>query len=384
MQDNQAQTIKAALVSTTTQAVIQALGGDEQARFVGGCVRNVVRGAPVNDIDIATIHPPDTVLKKLERHGIKALPTGIKHGTVTAVIDETNIEITTLRFDIKTDGRHAEVSFTQDWLADAQRRDFTMNTLLADTQGRLYDPLGQGLTDAKAGHVRFVGDAQARIQEDYLRILRFFRFQALYGKGAPDQAAVHACEKYAGALASLSRERVTQEFTKLLTARTAASVLHMMADHNILSPCFAHTHWQDVERFYAAQDACEAVDLTARLYALRMPAHVIEATFALPNAAKRKLARLHRVEDRPLDSRQTIKEALYSYGREVVLQAYLLKAGPADKHMITLIRTWDIPACPITGTDLIAEGYREGAVLGAELKRREEIWIKKGFNESDP
>src|ERR1700743_2625281 len=170
-----------------TLAVMNALG---DARFVGGVVRNALLGKPVDDIDIATPLTPDEVTKRLQASKLKAVPTGIEHGTITAVSNGRPFEVTTLRRDVATDGRRAVVAFTTDWSEDAERRDFRLNALYLDMQGRLYDPVGQGGADARAGRVIFVGDAAPRIREDYLRILRFFRFHAWYGRGAPDAAGL--------------------------------------------------------------------------------------------------------------------------------------------------------------------------------------------------
>jgi poly(A) polymerase len=230
------------MISPESRAVFSALqnkAAHPQVLFVGGCVRNAVLGLPPGDCDLATIHPPFEVTRRLEDVGIKVVPTGIDHGTVTAVVDGKPFEITTLRRDVETDGRHAVVSFTQDWSLDAQRRDFTINTLLADGAGNLYDPTGDGLSDLEAGRVVFVGDPVQRIAEDYLRILRFFRFYAFYGRGRPDAAALAACRAAAGKIADLSRERVTQEILKIIAADGAADILEIMAAQNVMKD-FVH------------------------------------------------------------------------------------------------------------------------------------------------
>ncbi|MCG8506772.1 MAG: CCA tRNA nucleotidyltransferase, partial [Sphingomonadales bacterium] len=204
------------LADAAVTRVVAALGANN-CRFVGGAVRNTLLGEPVTDIDIATRLEPDAVIARLEAAEIKAVPTGLKHGTVTAVAEGHAIEVTTLRHDVETDGRHAKVAFTDDWQADAARRDFTFNALYAAPDGTLYDYFG-GLDDLKAGHVRFIGDAEARITEDALRILRFFRFHAHYGAGGMDAAGLDACAALAGRLDILSVERVRDELLKLLAA----------------------------------------------------------------------------------------------------------------------------------------------------------------------
>src|SRR5665213_1315156 len=216
-----------------TRAVMAALG-DGNARFVGGCVRDALLGRPVLDIDIATKLPPDEVTRRLEAAGIRAVPTGLAHGTVTAVLKPRHFEITTLRRDVETFGRHARVAFTDDWAEDAGRRDFTMNALYLGADGAVFDPIG-GLADLRTGYVRFVGDAGRRIDEDVLRLLRFYRFYAHYGKGEADEAARDAARERAPLLPSLSAERVAAEMLKLLAAPDPLPVLALMREDGVLA-----------------------------------------------------------------------------------------------------------------------------------------------------
>ena len=223
------------MAAAATQQVMAALSADgAEVRFVGGCVRDSVLKRPIKDVDIATHDPPERVMALLAQAGIKVIPTGLAHGTVTAIIDKAHFEITTLREDVETFGRHARVAFTNDWTADAARRDFTMNAMFADIQGRVYDPFG-GLLDLSEGHVRFVGDAMKRIDEDVLRLLRFFRFFAHYGRPAMDGQALTACRKLAPRLAELSGERVAGELIRLLQAPDPAAVLLVMKSEGILA-----------------------------------------------------------------------------------------------------------------------------------------------------
>jgi poly(A) polymerase len=212
-------------------AALRAEGAD--VRFVGGCVRDAVLKRAIKDVDIATHDPPERVMLLLEQAGIKAVPTGIEHGTVTAVTSSHHFEITTLRCDVETFGRKARVEFTDDWAADAARRDFTINALFADPDGRIYDPF-DGLLDLGAGRIRFVGDPRQRLEEDVLRLLRFFRFYAHYGKPPPDAGSLAACRIMAPNLPRLSGERVCGEFIKLLQATDPASVLLLMHGERIL------------------------------------------------------------------------------------------------------------------------------------------------------
>jgi poly(A) polymerase len=212
---------RAEWMSPEAEAVFDALearGGAECARYVGGCVRNAVMGEPVADVDIATTLTPEETVAALKAARIRAVPTGLEHGTVTAVRGGEPFEITTLRRDVETDGRRAVVAFTRDWSEDAERRDFTFNALYASRDGTLHDPTGRGLADAREGHVVFVGDPATRIREDYLRVLRFFRFYAWYGNGAPDPASLGACAALRAPVAQLAAERISKELLKLLAA----------------------------------------------------------------------------------------------------------------------------------------------------------------------
>ena len=221
-----------------TAAVLNALeaeGGPDCARFVGGCVRDALLGRPVSDVDIATTLPPDRVSRTLKAAGLRAVPTGVEHGTVTAVSGGRPFEITTLRRDVSTDGRRAVVAFTEDWLEDAERRDFTLNALYARRNGEVFDSSGRGVEDARAGRIVFMGDPVRRILEDHLRILRFFRFFAWFGRGEPDGPALAACAEHKGAIASLAAERISTELLKLLGADDPRRALRLMAQTGVLA-----------------------------------------------------------------------------------------------------------------------------------------------------
>ena len=226
------------MTAAPTRAVIDALeavGGPDSARFVGGCVRDAILKRPIGDIDIATPLTPDVVTRALTDAGLKAVPTGIEHGTVTAIADHKPFEITTLRRDVETDGRRAVVAFTGDWAEDAARRDFRLNALYLEPDGTLHDPTGGGIADAHAGRIVFVGDAETRIREDYLRILRFFRFSAWFGKGEPDAAGLTACATLKDGVQTLSGERVSKELLKLLAADDPRPAVRLMAASGVLS-----------------------------------------------------------------------------------------------------------------------------------------------------
>ena len=231
--------IPATVITPSVRKIFAALGGDSDTRMVGGCVRNALIGVPCGDIDIATKLLPQEVMKRLKAAGLKVIPTGIDHGTVTAVADKQGFEITTLRRDVATDGRRAVIAYTDDWAEDARRRDFTMNTLFADLSGKVYDPLGQGVRDLERRKIVFVGDPAERIKEDYLRVLRFFRFHGKYGKGAPDRAALRACAAASRNLKTLSKERVTQEILKILEVAKCPPVLSLMRANGLLKDVIA-------------------------------------------------------------------------------------------------------------------------------------------------
>ena len=355
-----------ALETVKIMDILNAGGDTPKALFVGGCVRHVLTGQPVTDIDIATTHTPETVQALFKNTNVKTIPTGIDHGTLTAVINKQALEITTLRKDIETDGRRAVVAYTDDWLEDANRRDFTMNTLLMDTSGNIFDPTGQGIADLTAGKVIFVGDPKQRIAEDYLRILRFFRFHALYGQGAPDATALNACAKAAEKILTLSRERITQEIFKILNSERFVSVLNLMIENDILNI------FPDADRDVLSPKQ----SLAAKLYTLRAD----EKYLIIPKALKREIKAITAIMAlAPLTTDHAIKTALYKQGRTATHQAYLIQTPDPSNETLQFIETWEIPTFPITGNDLIKNGQKPGPELGTRLKALEEEWIEGGF-----
>lgn len=378
------------MTAPDTAAVIKALGADK-ARFVGGCVRNMLLGLPVGDIDIATLHEPLAVMKILEKAGIKAVPTGIDHGTVTAVINKKHFEITTLRRDVETDGRRAVVAFTTDWKEDAQRRDFTINTLLADEQGNIYDPTSKGLKDIEARKVRFVSDPDERIAEDYLRILRFFRFYALYGKGKPDAAALKACAKAAKKISTLSKERITQEFFKILSVDNPADILGIMFENKVLKefsfPSYDAKFFKHTCEF---QNRYHLAFIAARLFCVAglKPANFkkMEKLLLVPKVFKKDIEALDGVLALPdLDNDHAVRVSVYKFGRTVTAQALMIELaqnrvtnGYAPKAL-KIIQKWDIPQLPIDGNDLMKAGIKKGPELGRALDKIESWWISQDF-----
>ena len=360
--------------------LLDALGADEGlTRYVGGAVRDELLKLPVSDIDLATRIRPAAVVERLEGAGIKAVPTGIAHGTVTAVSDGQPVEVTSLRRDVSTDGRRATVAFTDDWKEDAARRDFTLNALSADpATGEIFDYFG-GLDDLRARRVRFIGDAEARIAEDHLRILRFFRFHARFGSGAPDQAALDACTARANDLMALSRERIADELLKLLGMADPAPTVAVMLDHGILKPVLPEIEASALPllgRLMAAEQAA-GVDPAAlrRLAALLPPdpllAEKVAVRLKLSNKARKRLAC---AASRDLGSNPRV--LAYRVGIEGAVDRLLL-AG--DAPGAASLSSWKVPRLPIGGGMLIARGLTEGPAVARTLKRIEDRWVEAGF-----
>ena len=364
-------------------------GADEaQALFVGGCVRNALLGLPDTDIDIATRLTPAEATARLERAGIKVVPTGLAHGTVTAVTDGMTFEITTLRRDVETDGRHAVVAFTDDWREDAARRDFTMNTLLADSEGHVYDPLGHGIADAEAGRVIFVGDPAERIAEDYLRVLRFFRFHAWYGRGMPDQAGLESCQRAASKLGRLSRERTGGEIRRLLIADRAVSTLRLMFDHNVLKD-IPHLENDLVALqnliVFEGDEGCRSV--LTRLATLSgghpdaLP--ILEKFIVFSNAEKRIFNQIVLVAAQLVElSEKECRRAIFTHGddgRAGALIAIARKDGDGQPQLRRILRDWQPPLFPMTGDDVLRLGVPAGPRVGVLIVRVKMWWCDADF-----
>lgn len=377
------------MVDGPATPVMKVLGGYEaspKALFVGGCVRNHMLGEPVNDIDIATTHRPDIVMKMLLENGIRALPTGLEHGTVTAIIDDAHIEITTLRRDIDTDGRHAVISFTDKWEEDAQRRDFTINTLLCSVMGTLFDPTGQGLGHLDSRQIVFVGQPLQRISEDYLRILRFFRFYAQYSGGEIDADGLADCRASANMLTNLSKERITQEMTKIVMAKYGTQALRLMNDAGILKVLGIEKFKdKDFDNLKELQKRYDAEDVLTRFILLAgIKTKKYDSFLVLSNAQKKGIEDICAVYERlRFFGKRKIRELVYRYDNATVLQAYFLKVAVQGNHpdleIIDLARYWHKPVFTIGGEDLMRKGYSSGPELGKKLKALEEKWIKKDF-----
>ena len=360
-----------------TRAVLAALGGE--GRFVGGCVRDALLGRAIGDIDIATPLPPEEVIRRLDAAAIKAVPTGLAHGTVTAVVPPRHFEITTLRRDVETDGRHARVAFTSDWAADAARRDFTMNALFLDAEGHVFDPVG-GLADLRAGRVRFVGDAVTRIREDVLRLLRFYRFYAHYGRGAADETARAACRALAPLLPTLSVERVAAEMLKLLAAPDPLPTLRLMSEDGVLGTLLPEA--LRLDRLAALLPLEPVPDPLRRLGALVAgDPGALSERLRLSNEQRARLAALA-APPWPVDlagDDVAQRRALHRLGAELYRDLALLRAaegGARDRVPALLARAaqWQPLAFPLRGRDVTALGVRAGKEVGRLLAELEQWW----------
>lgn len=362
------------------ERLLDALGADEGlTRYVGGAVRDDLLDLPVSDVDLATRLAPDEVVQRLEAARIKAVPTGIDHGTVTAVSDGHPYEITTLRRDVETFGRRATVAFTTDWEEDAARRDFTINALSADPRtGEIFDYFG-GLDDLAARHVRFIGDALKRIAEDHLRILRYFRFHARFGAGEPDRAALEACTLRANDLMALSRERIADELLKLLALPDPSVTVGIMLDRGILKPVLpeiARERLPGLQNLIAAEQAAQIpADPLRRLAALlpRDPetAGGVAVRLKLSNKARKRLACAASE-----DLGATPEALAYRRGMECAVDRLLLAS---DANEAVRIAKWHPPRLPISGGALIERGLVEGPIVARTLRRIEERWLDAGF-----
>ena len=391
--------------SPETRALLDALmANGTEVRFVGGCVRDAIAKRPVEDVDIATPDPPETVITLLHAANIKAIPTGIEHGTVTAVIGKAQFEITTLRIDVDTDGRRAKVAFTDDWIADAARRDFTINALSCTPDGDIYDPY-RGLDDLGNGVVRFVGNARDRIEEDILRLLRYFRFLAAFGKPPPDKAALDACRLFAPKLPTLSAERVWREFQRILLGPNPEDVITLLKSEQILEHILPDTGpvgrlrmlcWLETT---AINIDSVKPDPIRRLAAILNPdnpdAKQAASQFKLSNQETKRLCNIAEpafkfsVEL----SAQDIKQLLYNQDsnivRDVLLLTWAEEQSTAENRGSTRTQTWldylamidenTPPMFPLSGQDILDHGIPAGHRVGELLKSIEEWWASGGF-----
>ena len=367
-------------------------GHGEEARVVGGAVRNALLGRPETDFDITTTALPDTVVARAKKAGLRTIPTGIAHGTVTILVDRKPFEVTTLREDIETDGRHAKIRFGRDFAQDARRRDFTINALSVDLDGKVHD-YAEGLADIGAGRVRFIGNPAIRIREDFLRILRFFRFSADYAKGDFDADGLDASIRERAGLARLSRERVRQELLKLLAARRAAEAVAAMSNAGLLGSLLrAVPQPQRLSRLITIDpDADATLRLAATAAIVEEDAERLQDMLRLSNVEAGRLERattaLVRLRGADAPKPGLLREKLFEAGRESAIDGLKLAwaesgAAPDAPGWLSaarFLRDTPEPHLPFSGADLMARGIAAGRPLGVALKRLQAAWIRAGF-----
>lgn len=369
-----------------------------EIRAVGGAVRNTLLHQPVSDIDLATPALPADVMRFCAEAGFGVHPTGIEHGTVTVVADGHPVEVTTLRRDVETDGRRAVVAFTRNWNEDAWRRDFTINAIYADADGSLFDPTG-GLADLKAKRVRFIGRPENRIREDYLRILRFFRFSAAYGEGALDQDGLAAATALKAGIKTLSGERTGAEMLKLVVAAHAGTVAGAMQHSGILSEVFGcDCHPERLARLVRIEAyAARTPDTVVRLAALVLEGAQEDGQAARAIAEKLRLSNIDAaalaaatVSDKafdPVTAEDVARRHLYRIGAKTWDRAALVAWARSDaatddaarQHRLDLPQYWPVPVLPLRGADIIARGIAPGPEVGKILAAFEEWWISADF-----
>ena len=370
-------------------------GKEIAVRFVGGCVRKVICGENIDDIDLATSLEPDEVKKRLHREDIKVVDTGISHGTVTAVLNKKRFEITTLRKDVSTDGRHANVEFTSNWEEDALRRDFTINAIYADIEGRIFDPLN-GISDLQNGIIKFVGSSEERIQEDYLRILRYFRFFAQYSKTDFDQNIIRSIKKYINGINKISNERIFDELKKILTLKNVYSLF----SHNIPQEIFLNIFPQF--KYFDRLKIVDGLDSQLRdkydnyliLATLILDetnnyeyfCHKYKISNSIKNRFKNISINFENLKKKKYLTEENIKKLIYLSNKDYVRDLLLfsvcsnLKIKNLNiKKLIDYVNVCKIPKFPISGDYLKKYGYETGEVLGKKLKSLEEKWIENNF-----
>lgn len=362
--------------------LLAALGVEQGLiRFVGGAVRDTLLGLPVKDVDCATALLPEESSRRIHAAGFKALPTGIAHGTVTALLPSAHIEVTTLRRDVETDGRRATVAFTDQWREDAARRDFTINAMSADPlTGEIHDYFG-GIADLDRGLVRFIGDPLKRIAEDHLRILRLFRFHARFGRGAPDAEALAACVARANDLMALSRERIADELLKLLASADPAGTVGLMIDTGIFRPIIPEIDRDGAERLarLVAREAVAGIasDPLRRLGAL-LPSDS-DTAVAIGRRLKLSKAAIRRLHQGASGEAGPARALAYRFGPDIAADLLLRGEGLAESLGLDDLKDWERPRLPIGGGDLITSGLHAGPIVAATLQAIERRWIDEGF-----
>jgi len=374
---------------------LNEVGKGSQVRFVGGCVRKAISGENIEDIDLATSLEPDEIKKKLNKEDIKVIDSGISHGTVTAILNKKKFEITTLRRDIATDGRHAQVEFTSNWEQDASRRDFTINAIYVDKDGRIFDPLN-GISDLQSGKIKFIGFPEERIQEDYLRILRYFRFFTQYSKTDYDQNIIRSIKQYINGLNKISNERIFDELKKILTLKNVYNLFSHSTSREIIQNIFPQFKYYERLEIISklSQKLSDKYDNYLILALLIVDesnnyeyfCHKYKMSNSIKNRLKNISINFEKLKSKKFYSEENIKKLIYLSSKDYVRDLLLFSACANYKintfsfeKSIDYVNSCKIPKFPISGDYLKKYGYQTGRVLGKKLKSLEEKWIENNF-----
>jgi len=370
-------------------------GKEDQVRFVGGCVRKSISGEYIDDIDLATILEPNEVKKKLNKEKIKVIDTGISHGTVTAIINNKKFEITTLRKDLSTDGRHAKVTFTSDWKEDALRRDFTINAIYVDIQGRIFDPLN-GISDLQNGVVKFIGTSDERIQEDYLRILRYFRFFTQYSKTDHNEKVISSIKKYINGLNKVSNERIFDELNKIIQLKDLSSLFSNRTSNEIIVNIFPQLkYYERLKIFEALNHKLKLKYDNNLILALLILdesndyeyfCHKYKTSNVIKSRFKNISENFESLKNKKFYTEANIKKLIYLSNKNSVRDLMLFSICTNTKtknfsveSLLDYVNICKIPKFPVSGDYLKQHGYETGQVLGKKLKSLEEKWIENNF-----
>ena len=376
-------------------SILNGTNHDSKVKFVGGCVRKVICGEEIDDIDLATSLEPHDVKKKLNENGIQVLDTGIAHGTVTAILNKKKFEITTLRKDLSTDGRHANVEFTSNWEEDSARRDFTINAIYSDIAGRIYDPTN-GIFDLKKGNIKFIGNPEERIQEDYLRILRYFRFFTQYSKADHDQSVIRIIKKYINGLNKISNERIFEELKKILKLKNIYSLFFQYNSKEIILNIFPQLKYYKrlkiIKNVSKKLRGSYDVNLILALLILDKSngyeyfCHKYKTSNRIKNRFKNISANFENLKSEKFYTKENIRKLIYLSSKDYVKDLLLfsiitnlnMKVFDIEK-LIDYVNVCKIPKFPISGDFLKEYGYESGQILGKKLKLLEGKWIKNNF-----
>jgi len=374
---------------------LNKIGEETKIRFVGGCVRKALSGEIIDDIDLATSLEPEEIKQKLIKNDVRVVDTGISHGTVTAILNKKKFEITTLRKDILTDGRHANVQFTLDWEQDALRRDFTINSIYADIEGRIFDPLN-GISDLKNGKIKFIGSSEERIQQDYLRILRYFRFFTQYSKEDHDQDIIKSIKRNINGLNKIANERIFEELKKILKLKNLYNLFSNNSSREVILNIFPQFKYY--ERLKEINSFNSKLKKKYDIYLILSLIIIDESNdyeyfchkYKVSNKIKNKLKNIsqnyERIKNKKFYSKENMKKLVYQLGKDNVIDLLFFSFCINNKvknldieEIVNYVNKCEIPKFPISGDNLKKYGYVAGEVLGKKLKLLEEKWIENNF-----